>query len=430
MSTDLRVRCGAALLLFASAAVACGQNAPRHAVLITVDTLRADRIGAYGYAAARTPNLDRFAREAVRFERAYAHSSKTLPSVATLMTGQLPGRHGLHTNLGRLPDGWPTLAERMRAAGFDTAAFIGNYALRSDRDVDRGFDTYTREFRASESNRPQPENRGSDLTDSAIAWLDGIEDAARAFLWVHYQEPHGPYTPPSFDAPSRPGPTLPVNRSNSGVAGIPRYQWLGHGRLAEYSARYDGEIREVDTQVGRLLDALREAGISQSAAVIITADHGEAFGESDLYCAHGEGLDDALLRVPLLLKWPGADAQVRSDTVRLIDVAPTLLELMGLEADALQGASLLRDLGDRRVVAQVSATRGRHWRRVWDDSGDVRELRGAPPQFEPLDGAKSDRPRLSAVLAEAAPWSADDASTGPNLSEQERKNLEALGYVD
>ena len=404
-----------------------------------MDTLRADRIGAYGYSAARTPALDELAAASLRFERAYAHSSMTLPSVASLLTGQLPAQHGVYANLGQLPDGVPTLATRLRGEGFATAAFVGTYALRPQRGLSRGFDRYTEEYFSAERVRAHPENPGELLTDQAIVWLRARDPVQRWFVWIHYQEPHGPYTPPHFVEPSGRGEedlVLPLSRSQSGRGAIPRYQWLGHGRLAEYRARYDGEIAEVDHQLGRLLGALQAEGRLEESALIFTADHGEAFGEEGVFCAHGEGLGEALLRVPLLLRVPGEPGGVRRDVVRLVDVLPTALELLGLEAEPLPGESLLREVGDRQVVAQIDAFSGR-WRSVREgDFKLVQEVSGrsvlsdlSAGEETPLGQEDERHRRLEDRLRRLAPWP-PRIRERPQLSADERRALRALGYAD
>jgi arylsulfatase len=416
-----------------------GGGAPpsaRSLLLITVDTLRVDRIGAYGYAHARTPALDALAAGSVRFERAYAHSSMTLPSMASLLTGRLPVEHGVYGNFGRLPEGMPTLATRLQAAGFATAAFVGNYALRPGKGLDSGFAYYTSEYATTEGVRPYPENPGSLLTERAIAWLDERRPDERWALWIHYQEPHGPYTPPDFEARAQDvGPVLSRSATQSGRGAIPRYQWLGHGRLAEYMARYDGEIAEVDRQLARLLEALSAHAELDRVVLLFTADHGEAFGEEGLFCAHGEGLGEVLLHIPLLLRAPGHSPEVRTDVVRLIDVMPTVLALLGFEDDALPGTSLLVDVGDRPVVAQIDARLGR-WRSVRE--GDLELVQEAPRQGVPNErdsgtvepGAQgAERALLEAKLERLAPWPAR-GPRDPGLSPREREALRTLGYLD
>jgi len=419
---------------------------PRHLVLITVDTLRADRIGAYGYARARTPNLDRLADESIRFDRAFSHASVTMPAIASLMTGQLPAVHRVFDNGGRMLETIPTLATVLEQAGFATGAFIGSFPLRDSRGFDRGFSHYTREFHALEAVRPQPENLAGQLTDDAIAWIDAQDPSARLFLWVHYQEPHGPYTPPDFEAPpaNSHGLVLPMNVTSTGRGGIPRYQWLGHGRLDEYEARYDGEIAEVDRNLGRLLTALRDRKLLDESVVVFSADHGEAFGEENLYCSHGEGVDESLLRVPLLLRIPGQPAAVRTDVVGHSDVATTVMQVLGIDSDApFPGRSLLRDEGDRTIVAQFGQKKRKRWRSI--RRGDV-ELRdngrseptllshgrpsaGAGPPPDP-DGSAPQADlaeNLEAELDRLAPW---PVRAFTQLTEEDAENLKRLGYLD
>ena len=347
----------------------------RNFILITVDTLRADRLGSYHYEGAKTPALDALAAESILFENAFAHASITLPSVASLLTGRLPAMHRIYENGGSIPGKMPTLATMFRGKQFRTAGFLGNWALRPARKLNRGFESYTSSFTNTEGVRDHPENRAEPLTDLAIGWLQKRKPEERFFLWVHYQEPHGPYEPPSFDAPSEDaeGLVLPKGENNSGKNAIPEYQWLGHGRLNEYQARYDAEIQETDRNVARLLDTLRELELLDKSVILFTADHGEAFGEEETYCAHGTGLGDALLHVPMFLRIPGRAPERRSDRVRLIDVVPTVAELFELPTPKLRGRSLLLDLGDRPVVSQIGIRPEKRWRSVRIGDHEVRE---------------------------------------------------------
>jgi len=409
---------------------------PLHAILITIDTLRPDRLGAYGYGMASTPNLDVLASESIRFERAYSHSSLTVPSIATLLTSRLPAEHHLYDNGGRVRQNLPMLAARLHEAGFETAAFIGSYALRPKRGFSRGFDSYTKDYRTVEAVRRHPENLAEHITDDAIAWISRRDPARHIFLWVHYQEPHGAYTPPSFRAPAddSDGLVLKQNTTNSGRGGIQKYQWLGHGRLDEYDARYDGEIAEFDRHLGRLLDALDTSGILERSVVVLTSDHGEAFGEEDLYCAHGEGLGEALLHVPLVLRIPDQRPVVRTDTVRLIDVSRTVLEVLLVDASEFRGQSLLQNIGDRPVVAQVKRE-DEHWRSYRHGGYVVRQELGRHPFVfaDPgvsTEGVKTLTKRLEHSLRQMAPWPRSIDLKQDPLSSEEREALRAMGYVE
>ncbi len=429
---------GCIALTLIIAALGC-ERQPKHLVLITVDTLRADRIGAYGYEAAKTPVIDALASESIRFEHAYSHASSTKPAVASLLTGRLAEEHGVYHNQGKLNPEVRTLAEQLSDNGFESAAFIGNFVLRRGYGLERGFTNYTDEFVSMELKRPMPENPAGLLVEDALAWVAAQPPDRRLFLWLHFLEPHGPYTPPDFERPPKiAGETeLPESRSQSGHGAIPRYQWLGHGRLSEYRLRYDGEIAGVDRQLGTLLQGLRENGVLEDSALVFTADHGEAFGENDLYCAHGEGLDDVLLRVPLLLRLPGRPSAVRSDRVRQIDVMPTLLEVLGIESPELPGETVLRDRGDRRLVSQtVNFRQRRAWRGLRDDGFEIVEEQGGASVIrrttsDPLAREKSIptevQDRMTAELERESGWREIGAV---RLRPKEKKALRALGYVE
>ncbi len=437
----------AASMVAGCAGTADAPPGAEHVVLVTVDTLRADRLGAYGHPDARTPNIDLLGEGSVLFERAYAHASMTLPSIASLLTGLLPSQHGVVDNTGSVDESLPILATRLEQAGFSSAAFVGNFALRPGTGVERGFGTYTTSFRAQEGVREHPENRAAELTSEAISWLRGRSDEERLFLWVHYQEPHGAYmSAPAPGSINPGGPVLPRSESDSGFRAIPRYQWLGHGRLRDYEARYQAEIRQVDRQLGRLKDALERTGLLERSVLVFASDHGEAFGEGELYCAHGEGLDEALLRVPLMIRLPQGRGTVRRDRVRLRDLPRTLLELVTVDPSGFGGSSLLVDEGDRQVVAQTRAPwsrRGEQWRACRDggwelveslgDQSTLRREPGTPGTGSPGTDREDARERESAgkrlgtCLRQRAPWVVDPSPR--TLTEAEIEGLRALGYL-
>jgi choline-sulfatase len=279
-------------------------------VLVTIDTLRADHVGSYGAAGATTPALDALAERGTRFETAIAPTPLTLPSHATLFTALDPPEHGVRGNGSfRLRDDLPTLAERMKAGGFATAAFVSAFVLDRRFGVARGFDHYddrvgVQALEAGVASRPADQT-----VDAALAWL--AESPERFFLWLHLYDPHAPYEAPEA------------------------YQARHLGQP------YDAEIAFADAELGRLLAAL-ESRFPSGTVVLATSDHGESLGE------HGEPTHaftvyDATQRVPLLLAGPGVPAgAVVPALVRLADVAPTLLELGGLPAlGATTGRSLL-----------------------------------------------------------------------------------------
>ena len=283
-------------------------------LLITIDTLRADRLGAYGHVAAATPALDALAARGARFETAIAHVPLTGPSHASMLTGLTPIGHGVRDNGGYvLPAEVRTAAEAFGQAGYRTGAFVSGFPLDRRFGFDRGFETYDDHLpKGSDPRRtPYVERLAEATTDAALRWLGAAKDARPFFLWVHYYDPHAPYEPP--------------------------------GPLAERfrASPYDGEIASVDAQVSRLLRGIGDDAALARTLVLVTADHGEALGE------HGEGTHglfvyDATLKVPWIMAGPGVAAGAVPKTVaRGVDVLPTLLDLAGLAVPKdLEGRSL------------------------------------------------------------------------------------------
>src|SRR6266571_7281903 len=220
-------------------------------LLVTIDTLRADHVGCYGYKAASTPTIDALAKRGVRFETALAHAPLTGPSHASILTGRIPPGHGFRNNSGfTLSPRVKTAAEDFRQRGYRTAAFVSGFPLDRRFGFDRGFETYDDHLPRGNDRRRTPyvERTADRTTEAALRWMDGARaGAAPFFLWVHYYDPHAPYEPPA-------------------------------DLLARFpSSPYDGEIAFVDAQLGRLLRRLEER--SPRTVVLVTADHGEALGE-------------------------------------------------------------------------------------------------------------------------------------------------------
>jgi arylsulfatase len=310
-------------------------------LLVTVDTLRADHLGVYGFAYDTSPNLDALARRGVVFERGVAASSRTVPSHASILTSRWVRQHSVGFGNGstRLVDA-PTLAEAFQAAGYETAAMVSNEVLRRRTGLDRGFDVYDDDLTTEEANRRMYYERvAEDTTRRAMEWLIAQgERPSPVFLWVHYQDPHGPYTPPAaYDRftvePEGADEVLPVLSNVSGLGGIPSYQAVpGESRVGQYLSRYAGEIRYFDHWLGELLQAFETSGTSRPRVILLTGDHGESLGEEGYYFAHGHGCGPDLAHVPFILVAPGIPPGRRDEPVSHVDVAPTLLALAGLPA--------------------------------------------------------------------------------------------------
>ena len=343
MLRSRRARRSLLLTVWLALVTGCGgSHAPDLLLLISVDTLRSDRLGAHGSDLGATPHLDRLAAESVVFTAAYALASHTLPSLSALMTGLYPEEVGVVNNESTLAANIPTLAMALRAAGWRTQAVVSNWMLRRSSGLASGFDVYDDTFPQREATRPLPERIAADTTTAALRAIQSCraEPGARCFVWVHYQDPHGPYTPPGdlrerFLARERAAPdgrrSLPLRPDFVGLDGIPSYQALGDEReVAFYRAGYDGEVAYLDQEIGRLLAGL--GADPERAVIVFTADHGEGLGEQDYWFAHGEYLTDTLVRVPLWLRVPGVRPARRTDVATLLDLHTTLLGLAAVGA--------------------------------------------------------------------------------------------------
>ncbi|HSQ00845.1 MAG TPA: sulfatase [Candidatus Dormibacteraeota bacterium] len=322
------------------------RSGPPNVLLITIDTLRADHLHCYGQALPTSPNIDAFAARSVVFERAIAASGYTGPSHSSIMTGRYPRRHSSGFSNGLLVlSGVETLAETLRLRGYDTAAFVSNAVLGARSGLNRGFDVYDDQFDSVEANRSNVyERRAPQTLERALAWL-ARPRTKPFFLWVHFQDPHGPYTAPApygdqFHLPVSAGePELPVLDDDSGQGGIPRYQVVdGQRRVSEYRSRYAGEIAFMDRSVGELLAAVERYS---PTVVALTGDHGESFGEGGFYFAHGHSAAPDLSHVPFILRAPGLRPERRADSVSHVDLMPTILELAAVPAPAgMEGIAL------------------------------------------------------------------------------------------
>ena len=397
---------------------------PRHPnlLLITIDTLRADHVGAYGATSAETPTLDSLAVRGTRFARAETAVPLTGPSHATILTGQYPPAHGVRGNVVfTLGSRYATAAARLKRLGYHTAAFVGAYPVAAAFGFVQGFDTFDEEFHESNPGEQGAERRANEVADVAIRW---IEDASRPFFaWLHFYDPHAPYDPPE---PFR-----------SRFSGRP----------------YDGEIAFTDQQVGRVLDALRAADRESTTDVVVLADHGEGLGDHG-ELTHGVLIYQSTMRVPFMMAGPGvARGRVVAASVATIDVLPTLLAFAGAPAD--------RDLPGRDLTAVVNPSASRtlvddplyseslfgrlnmHWAtlRGWM-SGDWKLIAGPHPELFDLSNdpderhdRSSDQPdrvqrmndQLVRALARIAPGG-DRAQPNPISAEQEQR-LRSLGYA-
>ncbi len=321
---------------------------PTNIVLITVDTLRADRLAPYGYAKNATPSLARLAAEGILFEQATTDTSWTLPSLTSVMTGQYPTRHGVRSWNHRLAESEQTLAEVLRSKNYRTAAILGSYALDRYFGLAQGFDHYDDTMTRSMfildpgKKKPKPANArpardthaartawqmrrertnayrsDSDVADTAIAWVEENEETPY-FLWVHFFGPH--------EKDKRTG----LSKREKGAF------------FKELIARYDPDVATMDQEVGRLIDAIRKAPHFDRTAIVFHSDHGQSLHEHGVF-GHGLDLFESTVHIPLIVRLPGAERageRVR-DVVRNLDIFTTVLDLAGVTPENVESRNLL-----------------------------------------------------------------------------------------
>ena len=403
--------------------------AGRPIILVTIDTLRADRLGAYGSAKGLTPALDRFAQGAARFTAAVTQVPLTLPAHATILTGLHPAKHGVRTNDGfRLAAGVPTLAEALRARRYATAAFIGGYPLQASFGLARGFDRYDDDFLRAAGT---VERSADEVVRSALAWIDQRQSQP-FFAWLHLFDPHSPYTPPA-----------PFAAAHAG-------------------APYDGEVAYTDAAIGRLFEHLQASGLYSRAAIIIVADHVESLGEHGER-THGTFLYDATVRVPLLIKLPDmAASRELTVPVETADLAPTIASIAGTSLGEVDGQNLLpllhpnaaaasgtpgptgRDAApadpDRPAYAEsyyqnvllgwspLRAVRTARWKFIEAPRPELYDLERDPGE---LQNRVDERATLASGLQRELPSQQPDASTSrdPAAAGDSAERLRSLGYV-
>ncbi len=421
MRRPLRRATGAGLVAVAVALLGgCAPPRPNF-LLVTLDTTRADAIGAWSGRAGVTPHLDALAGEAVRFDRAYSVTPLTIPAHSSIMTGLYPPRHGVRDNGDYfLGDDADTLAERLAGSGYRTAAAVAAEVTSHHWGFAQGFDAFFDDMGATQRDRWRVSRPGGAVVDDALGWLGGQPADAPWFLWVHLFDAHAPYEPPEPYAARFPGDP------------------------------YRGEVAYADSQVGRLLDALAARADYDHTWIVVVADHGEGLGEHG-EATHGVLLYDPTVHVPLIVRPPGGRAAVVSTPTSLVDLVPTLLTLAGLPASGLDGRNLVPQLrgdppdpseSDRDVYAEsLYAWHHYGWAPQRALIGGVDtlidsttpELYAAADRRQGADLAPADparvaarRVRLEALYAGLAPAGTAHAT---DLSADQRAQLEALGYV-
>ena len=440
------------------------QGNGRNLLLITLETTRADHIGAYGYERDTTPRIDALAAQGALFERFFVVSARTNPSLASTMTSSYPHEHGVRNLLLTLEPDNRTLAEVLRDAGYVTGAVQTHPRLVATSGLAQGFDHYDDDFAAHPL--------ALEAVAAAEAWLREAAAGQRPwFLWLHLMDPHWTYDPPAgwcdrfgLDDP-RPRRLYDDLRAGRRTIGSVIFaNTMPHDELAAFIDHYDAEIAFTDHAVGRLLDTLDDLGHAGNTVVALTSDHGESLGEGRYFFEHGDLGSDPEIHVPLVLVAPGViPPAVRLPwTTSAIDLSPTLLDLLGLEGeDRFGGASLVPwiESGEGEDRASYGETGKR-----FHEENDRRELDGIAGKWRwvrrgefklvhrPRASGEPERRLYDMSMGSAAPrdvtdeqpetwadlgalldaWLAEDSGTERDydITPEAREQLRALGYIN
>ncbi len=397
------------------------RNAELNVLLITLDTTRADRLGCYGYQRAKTPNLDALASSGILFQNAYSSVPLTLPSHCSLLTGTYPLYHNVHNNgFYILDEENITLAEVLREKGFETAAFVSSFTVDSRFGLSQGFNHYDDRFDAEEALKNfRSERRAEDTYASFLRWLEG--NYQKKFLcWIHFFDPHLPYDPPS-----------PFKEEFKGKP-------------------YDGEIAYMDFYLGKTVESLREKGILEKTLLVLAGDHGEALGEKR-ELDHGLFVYENTIKVPLIIVCKNYLPQglVLTQRVRLIDIMPTILDLLDLEKrKECQGQSLIpliegKKREDLPVYFETYFPRENYgwselvgllegeWKLIEAPKPELYNLRKDPQEEENLfPKQKRIVQKLKEKLTETIRYYGSSLSHRKKiLTEEEERKLRSLGYL-
>ncbi len=414
------------LLLFRPHIGQSGEKSePLNIIIITIDTLRADRLGCYGYRTIKTPQIDSLAKEGVLFEKAFTPVPTTLPSHASIFTGTYPGTHGIKNNgTFALSDTADTLAEGLKEKGYSTAAFVSSFVLDSRFGLDQGFDLYNDDLvtNVQTVSLRKKERRAETVTQAAIQWLNTKKEKTPFFLWMHYFDPHQKYDPPS-----------------------------PYGEIY-VDCPYDGEIAYTDSWIGVLVNKLKEMKIFENSLLILAGDHGEGLGDHQ-EDTHGVFLYDTTLHVPLIFRYPGRlPKNCRIDSlVRLIDIAPTVMALAGYKNPSpMQGVNLCPLMEGKKKDLQLTlyceteypkftygwspleGLRTQKWKYIKAPQNELYNLIKDPKEKKNTfnknkKGQKKWEKRLAQLQKEFA--SSTDHAQSVELDQATRDRLKSLGYI-
>jgi arylsulfatase A-like enzyme len=442
----------AALAVSAFACTGAETPVPRNLLLITLDTLRADHLGVYGYDRPTSPALDAFAMRATVFEDVTCSVPTTLPSHVSIFTGLRPLQHGVRRNGQDPPRDLLTIFDLLAERGAATAAVIASKVLQDRYLAGMGFDELV--FPGSEKQFQTPAKH---VTNHAAAWLERNRTNTFA-LWVHYFDTHEPYAPPrqlarAFDR-GYDGelPDALTVKTLVGFNDLAPDEQLSRADLDHITDLYDAEVAYLDSQLARLLDQVETLGLLEVTLIVIVGDHGQALGENAIY-GHGLRLLEGVIKVPLIFRAPDRNVVSRvEDPVETVDIVPTLVDLLDLPDPAgpdLAGRSLAPALAgeplpklkyrfierraypDRPEVVGV-ALHGGDWKAVYYRDEDGSETRSLSRQAHGLDGANLYEPESQEAQWLETAWTGlrKINTSATELDEEQRRMLQALGYLD
>lgn len=435
-------------------------------LFITVDTLRADHLGCYGYLRDTSPNIDKLAKEGILFPQAIVQWPKTAPSFASMLTSTYGYYNGvIRSTPQKISIHFVLLPEILKNANYNTVGIVTNGTLAAAYNFNQGIDTHIETWREYGSKDAKY------VTEYALSWLRENSPKEKFFMWLHYLDPHARYEPPEpynemyvgdkyYDGSQR-------TKLNSGISedigGIPARAHLGnHGKIGYYIAQYDAEIRYMDENVGKVLDAVKSMGLSDNTIIIFTSDHGESLGDHNYYFAHGRFPYDDCVRVPLIMKIPGLKSEIRviDQPVELISITPTILDILHIPVNnEAQGRSLVPlMLGNSNSIPKYAFTesgfkrnyqrmiRTNKWKLIYIlDKEDQQIMQGMPFELYDIENDPKElnnlinaEPKVTNVLKkELFKWMA--SAKGVNglpspgtvsIDKKTEENLKSLGYIE